>query len=271
VAAGGALSLAGGAYIEANSSNFRFINTTGGNQATTINVGRVDGPYSVSNTNALVVGNSGTAGTNLVNVNSILGSTIKMENVADISGSSMNIQSVSNITGVASPGMNLNQVYTINGTVQQVLGSFTTTNTYPVALPNTPRVLPIDNTLIANGMRISGTGIEVDYSGVYEINFSIQLDKSGGGTDFCDFWLRVNGTDVPESGSQITVQGSQGECLANLSVMLPLFANDIFEIVFASPDASMAATYFPAWTTAGGDPYDRPSIPSLILTLKLIK
>jgi hypothetical protein len=37
--------------------------------------------------------------------------------------------------------------------------------------------------------------------------------------------------------------------------------------VFASGDATMAATAFPAWVTPG-DPYDRPAIPSIILNVK---
>lgn len=258
-AVGGALSLAGGAYIEANSSNFRHINSTSGNQVTTINVGNVDGPYNVSNANPLVLGNSGSAGT-------------IVKNVTDISGTSIIMSDVSSIIGQTPPGMSLVNVYKINNTVQQVLGAFYSSNTYTVSAANTPTVIPIDTVTVANGMSINGNGIEVDYTGLYEINISIQLDKTGGGTDPCDFWLRVNSNDVADSASQITVQGNQGECLANLPFFLSLNANDVFEIYFASPDNTMRTAYFPAWTvTPGGNPYDRPAIPSVILNVKLIK
>ena len=119
-------------------------------------------------------------------------------------------------------------------------------------------------------MAISGNGIQVDYTGLYEINISIQLDKSGGGIDSCDFWLRVNGNDVADSASQVTIQGNTGECLANVPFFLSLNALDVFEIVIASPDNTMTATAFPAWVTPG-DPYDRPAIPSVIMNVKLIK
>jgi len=72
-AVGGALSLAGGAFIENNASNVRFINTTSGNQNTLINISRVDGPFNVSNTFPLVLGNSGSAGTVIENVTTING------------------------------------------------------------------------------------------------------------------------------------------------------------------------------------------------------
>lgn len=89
MAAGGALSLAGGDYIEANSDTFRVINTSSGNQQTTVYAGFYDGPYNVSNTYPMVVGNNGTAGTTILNVNSITGTasnTFAISNVSNIIG-----------------------------------------------------------------------------------------------------------------------------------------------------------------------------------------
>ena len=88
IAAGAALSLSAGAYIEENTANVRMINTTSGNQNTTLNLGFLDGPYNVSNTFPLVVGNNGTAGTNLLNVNSLTGSAVGavLSNIKSISG-----------------------------------------------------------------------------------------------------------------------------------------------------------------------------------------
>jgi hypothetical protein len=88
-AAGGALSLAAGDYIEANSDEFRHINTTSGNQQTTVYAGFYDGPYGVSNTYPMVVGNNGTAGTTILNVNSITGTasnTFDLSNVRNLIG-----------------------------------------------------------------------------------------------------------------------------------------------------------------------------------------
>jgi len=72
-AVGGALSLAGGAYIENNASNVRMINTSTGNQNTLLNVGVIDGPFNVSNSFPLVIKNSGGAGLQLENLTTING------------------------------------------------------------------------------------------------------------------------------------------------------------------------------------------------------
>jgi hypothetical protein len=52
-------------------------------------------------------------------------------------------------------------------------------------------------------------------------------------------------------------------------IFLQLAANDYVEVIFASADASMAVTGFPAWTTPT-DPYDRPAIPGIISNIKLL-
>ncbi len=159
---------------------------------------------------------------------------------------------------------------TINGTEQFVFGEFLATISQTVGGVNTPTTILLDTTNVANGMRESGGLVQVDNTGLYEYTISIQLDKSGGSTDFCDFWITVNGNAVANTGSQITVQGTNGECLANCQYFLSLNANDVVGIVFASPDNTMTATYFPAWTTPV-DPYDRPAIPAVIAQMKLLK
>lgn len=158
----------------------------------------------------------------------------------------------------------------INNTRQQVLGDFLTTSNVTVSAANTPTVIPLDTTTVANRISIVGGALEVQDTGLFELNISIQLDKIGGGVDSCDFWIRVNGNDVANTGSQITIQGTNGECLAVCSYYLSLNSGDKVEIVFASPDNTMTATYFPAWTSPP-NPYARPAIPAVIAQMTLIK
>jgi len=158
----------------------------------------------------------------------------------------------------------------INNTRQQILADIYSSNSTTVSGANTPTAIYLDTLAVANGISLVFPGFVVDYTGLYKLNVSIQLDKSGGGTDPCDFWIKVNGNDVANSASQITVQGTQGECLANCSYFLSLIANDKVELWFASPEPTMTATSFPAWTTPT-DPYDRPAIPAVIANIQLIK
>jgi hypothetical protein len=108
-------------------------------------------------------------------------------------------------------------------------------------------------------------------AGLYQYSFNVQLDKSGGGVELCDLWLRLNGNDIADTGSRISIQGNTGQCLAVCSFFINVLAGDKVALVFASADSTMAATFFPAWTVGGGDPYDRPAIPANIVQVKQIR
>jgi len=260
LSAGGALSLAGGSYIEANSSSYRLINTTSGNQITTLNAGFIDGPYNVSNTFPLVVGNNGTAGTNLLNVNQVTG---------NVSGGATlsNITTITNNANLMTIG-GLSQINNRNVFVNGMFSDFTTQyqgGTAP-GTSNTPTAIKFGVTDISSGGVFvqSNTQIKVPFAGRYEYNFSIQLDKTGGGTAGVEIWLRKNGTDISGSASQIVVAGTNGETLPFVNYFLDLSANDYIETMFASGDNTIVVATFPSQTT----PYTRPAVPSIIATIK---
>jgi hypothetical protein len=174
------------------------------------------------------------------------------------------------ITNLDMSGNNISNVTLLNGSRLNVFGSFYDTTSQTVTGANTPTVLTINTNPVGNGVSLNAGAIRVAYQGAYEFTVSVQLDKSGGGVNIADFWFAVNGNDVADSASQVTVQGTNGETLATISIVLVLNALDDVNIVFASDDATMTATYFPA-TVAPPDPFTRPAIPSIIATVKLLR
>jgi hypothetical protein len=289
-AAGGALSLAGGSYIEANSATFRHINTTSGNQQTTVYAGFYDGPYGVSNTYPMVVGNNGTAGTTILNVNSITGTasnTFSISNVSNIIGTLpaqmglynvLEIGNVSNtmfLNGVGliqnqASTMDLSGVRTINSRPVFINGAFSdfTNQLQTGGVSNTPTPITFDTTTTANGISLGSPAsrIVVSKDGLYQFQFSAQLDKTGGGSSSMEIWLRRNGNDIPGTATQIVVAGTSGETVMTVPFFLDLSANDYIETVFASSDATMQVSTFPATTT----PYVRPAVPSILATMNLL-
>jgi len=298
--AGGVLSMAAGSYSEMNSSDFRMINTTSGNQATTIYAGFIDGPYGTAGaTNPLVVGNNQAGGTQLINVVQLTGKAstgATLSNVSNIIGtpfltgpnmigSNMTFTDVgtgsvfTNMSSINNPAntLDISGVRTINSRPVYINGAWISHQTQlqgGTGVASTPTPITFQFTDVSNGIIVIGplpnSQIQVSKTGVYEFIFSCQLDKVTGGTDTCDIWLRKNGTDLPFTASQFSVQGTQGETVPCVDFFLNLNANDIIEVVFASTAASMAVTAFPQWTVAGGDPYNRPAVPSIIATMKLL-
>jgi hypothetical protein len=147
-------------------------------------------------------------------------------------------------------------------------GSFydTTIQTNPVA--NVPRSMSFDNTDITNGVSISGsispfnTYIKIENPGVYNIQFSAQVEKTDSGTDEIIIWLRKNGIDLTDSATQLTLTGNGTKVVAAWNWFVTSAANDYYQIIWSSADTGMRLYAEPA----GGI----PGIPSVILTVNRI-
>ena len=162
----------------------------------------------------------------------------------------------------------ISQVNLFNGSRPSTLGQFISMSNQTVTAADTPTVLTFDSAPIQSGISYTSGNSEIvfDYGGKYKVDVSVQFDKSGGSTDIVDMWLRVNGNDLADSASQTVVVGTNGEVVLTVPFILAFGAGDKLEVVIASPDSTMTATSFPAQTT----PYNRPGIPSIILTAHMI-
>jgi hypothetical protein len=156
---------------------------------------------------------------------------------------------------------------TINGlSFPLACASFFSRSTQQVAT-NTPLVLyhEFAGASVGGSITQSTTAIVIGEAGVYDIFTSIQFDKSGAGVDVADFWFRKNGVDIPDSASQIVVAGNNGETLGNVSIFETFAVGDKLEVVIASADTTISATFFQSTVTT---PYTRPAVPSVITNVK---
>lgn len=264
ISAGGILNLSAGTTVEVNTAEVKCINTTSGNQNTILSCANIVPPGDQASTYGLVLTNTFNGGITINGAKTFTGLNLYPTVMSNINSLAF--------SGVGSAGA-LTGVQTINTRPVFINGSFlsTATQTQTGGVANTPTAIIFDTTTVSNGIALTGTPsqIKVMYTGLYEFLYSAQLDKSGGGADNCDIWLRKNGVDIPDTSSQFVVQGPQGEVVPTVSYFLQLAANDVIEVVFASADSTMAISYFPAWTTPT-DPYDRPAVPGIIANMKLL-
>jgi hypothetical protein len=106
--------------------------------------------------------------------------------------------------------------------------------------------------------------IVVANTGIYNLQFSSQFDKSDSGVDYVDLWLRKNGSDVTSSAGAISLQGnSPAYMMASWNYVIELIAGDIIELYWASADINMQIFS----NTNQISPYPRPAIQSTILTI----
>lgn len=142
-------------------------------------------------------------------------------------------------------------------------GSFLDTTDQTALAANTAQAITFNTTDLSSGVFLrspSTSEIEVDTEGVYNLQFSVQLDKTSGGTANFWIWPRVNGVDVPNSASQVQIQGNNAEIFTAANFFFDLKAGDYIELMFAVSDVSVRLEHFAASAF-------HPAIPSIIVTV----
>ena len=258
--------------------------------------------------NTILSGSIGVSGSTTFNgthvlsgSNSILGNTI-MSGSVDISGST-NIQGTTTVRGMlfVSGSTNFqNHTITMTGSMytsgsQTITGSLdvkgninvasgsefylagnklfnygqfsdTTTQSGSADTAYSMKLNTIDfahEVTIANGTRITPAN-----TGIYNLQFSAQMENTANSTIDFDIWLAYTGSNVANSNTNITltkVAGSLGRSVAAWNWMLPIVANDYVEIKWSCNDSTGRITSQGTQTSPS-----RPAIPSVIATLTQI-
>lgn len=142
-------------------------------------------------------------------------------------------------------------------------GSFFSTQTQAATVINTAKAITYNNADTAYGVYrdpADNSKIKVSRPAIYNIQFSIQLDKTSGGTGHFYIWAAINGTAVANSGSVIRIQGNNAEIFSAANFFLPLSNGDYFQLFFSVDSLSVQLEQFAASAPV-------PAIPSIILTV----
>jgi hypothetical protein len=137
-----------------------------------------------------------------------------------------------------------------------------TTTAYPVTF---------DTTDFSNGVTLSNSSrLNVSQSGLYNLQFSIQVKNTTNSSQDIDFWFRKNGTDIAKSNSRFGMparksSGDPSHVIVALNFFVSLAANDYVQIVWRTSDVAVTIETFAAGTSP-----TRPSIPSVIATMSFV-
>lgn len=139
----------------------------------------------------------------------------------------------------------------------------TTTQTNPVA--NTVNLFTYNSvsSQFQIGLGSPTSKVYVIDTGLYNFQFSTQLDKTGGSASEVYIWPRVNGVNVPDSATRIVIDGPNSEIVPAWNFFLVMQAGDYFELAWQSSDTAVIA---PAVSPSG----NIPGIPSVILTVNWV-
>lgn len=138
----------------------------------------------------------------------------------------------------------LNQLETSDySSVQLPNGAFyDDTSTQTAAVINTPYAVRFDTTSLSSDVTVTGSPknkITIAKEGRYNFQFSLQLSKTTGSAAYIWIWARVNGVDIPSSNTKIAIQGTSAETVAAWNFVLPMHANDYFQLMWATDDTNV--------------------------------
>jgi hypothetical protein len=161
---------------------------------------------------------------------------------------------------------NKSEFVTINsgnivGIVTGYYGNFFDTTTQDVVGVNTYQSVRLNTTDLSNQVSIANSShIVVANSGVYNIQFSLQIDKTQGSQAHIYIWLKKNGVDVPNSASEVSVQGTLSETIAAWNFVVASNANDYYELMWSATDIHIRLKAVSANGVV-------PAIPSVIVSV----
>ena len=141
-------------------------------------------------------------------------------------------------------------------------GVFYDTTTQAAAAINTAYPVTFDTTSLSRGIYVGAptSRIYVDRPGIYNFQFSLQLDNAVNAVGNFYLWARLNGVDVPYSGSWMAIRDKTAQVVAAWNFVYELNADDYFELVWSTSTTDITILASPAVAPV-------PAIPSVILTV----
>ena len=128
-----------------------------------------------------------------------------------------------------------------------------------------------DTTDFSNGVYLSNSSrMNVRNAGIYNVQFSVQLENINNEQNDVDIWFRKNGTNITASNSKFTVPARKsatifGHIIAAINYFVELAANDYIEIVWRTESTDVSLEQTPAESSP-----TRPATPSVIATVQYV-
>ena len=140
------------------------------------------------------------------------------------------------------------------------------------ATTNTATLLTFNTNDFLNGFTVvSGTNITPAVSGIYNLQFSVQLQSLSNATEDVYIWLRQNGADISGSTGVIGLlprksAGNASHGIFGWNYYVSMNANDYLQIVWSTTNGTDVSIPFYA---ASGTP-TKPSTQSVVATMTFV-
>ena len=160
----------------------------------------------------------------------------------------------------------VDQVVSVYDGATKYYGSFYSTQDQTNAGATSVNKVTMNQTDLSNGVTVvSNSRITIANPGVYNIAFSVQLEKTDSGDDAVQIWLQKGGVNVDNTATEVTIVGNNGKFVAAWNFFVQAAGGDYYELCWHSADTAVSLQ---AQGTASNP--TRPAIPSVIVTVNQV-
>ena len=138
------------------------------------------------------------------------------------------------------------------------------------AIANTATLMTLNTTDFANEVSIATSKITVANSGIYNLQFSVQLENSSNAPQDVFIWLKQNGTDIVGSTGKVGMParknpGDPFHSIVGWNYYLEMDASDYVEIYWSTTSADVSIQFY----AASASP-TKPATQSVVATLSFV-
>ena len=138
------------------------------------------------------------------------------------------------------------------------------------AIANTATLMTLNTTDFANEVSIATSKITVANSGIYNLQFSVQLENSNNAPQDVFIWLKQNGTDIVGSTGKIGMPARKNpsdpfHSIVGWNYYLEMDASDYVEIYWSTTSADVSIQFY----AASASP-TKPATQSVVATLSFV-
>jgi len=135
---------------------------------------------------------------------------------------------------------------------------------------NTATLMTLNTTDFSNDVSISSSKITVVNPGIYNLQFSVQLENADNAPQDTFIWLKQNGVDIVGSTGKVGMParkspGDPFHSIFGWNYFVSMAASDYIEIYWSTTDVDVTIQFYPA----SGSP-TKPSTQSVVATLSFV-
>lgn len=135
---------------------------------------------------------------------------------------------------------------------------------------NTATLMTLNTTDFTNGVTISTSKITVAAAGIYNLQFSAQVQNLDNAPQDIFIWLKQNGTDITGSTGKVGIPARKSagvpyHDIKGWNYFVSMAANDYIEIYWSPTIATVTIEYY----AASGTP-TKPSTQSVVATMSFV-